>query len=206
MSRIFYLIPSFLSVMSLWCQSSQLKTGDLLFQKMNCGVLCEAIHAVTEGFDGNDFSHLGLVIIEKDSVFVLEAAGTAVRMVTFEAFAKNTSSPMFYGRLKKKYRKLIPKIVSFSKEQLGLPYDDEYLYDNGKYYCSELIYDAFKEAYGAPFFELTPMTFKQPDSEDFFPAWVDYYNNLNIEIPEGALGCNPGGISSSEKLVVKPLR
>jgi hypothetical protein len=201
--NIFMLFFSF----SLVSQTiEKLKTGDLLFQKMNCGALCEAIHAVTEGFEGNDFSHLGLVIIEKDSVFVLEAAGTAVRIVTFETFAKNTSSPMYYGRLKKKYKKLIPKVVSFSKEQLGLPYDDEYLYDNEKYYCSELIYDAFKEAYGKPFFELTPMTFKQPNTEDFFPAWVDYYKNLNIEIPEGATGCNPGGISNSGKLVVKPLQ
>ena len=52
----------------LFAQKNKLKTGDLLFQKMNCGELCEAIHAVTEGFDGNDFSHLGLVLIEKDSV------------------------------------------------------------------------------------------------------------------------------------------
>ena len=49
---------------------------------------------------------------------------------------------MFVGRLKRKYRKYIPE-NHFSLQQVGVPYDDEYLYDNGKYYCSELIYDAF---------------------------------------------------------------
>ncbi|PKP19133.1 MAG: hypothetical protein CVU07_00565, partial [Bacteroidetes bacterium HGW-Bacteroidetes-23] len=61
-----FLLVSFL----IFGQSAQLKTGDLLFQKMNCGDLCEAIHAVTEGYDGNDFSHLGLVLIENDSIFI----------------------------------------------------------------------------------------------------------------------------------------
>ncbi|MFY7743343.1 MAG: YiiX/YebB-like N1pC/P60 family cysteine hydrolase [Flavobacterium sp.] len=183
-------------------QTSKLKNGDLLFQKMNCGELCDAIHAVTEGFDGNDFSHLGLVVIENDSIFIIEAAGNAVRKVTLEQFSKNTQSTMFIGRVKSKYTKLIPQVISFSKQQIGIPYDDVYLYDNRKYYCSELIYDAFLKAYGKPFFELQPMTFKKPNTNEFFPAWVDYYQNLKIEIPEGKLGCNPGGISISDKIKI----
>ncbi|MBN8566730.1 MAG: hypothetical protein J0M25_08365 [Flavobacteriales bacterium] len=183
-------------------QTSKLKSGDLLFQKMNCGELCDAIHAVTEGYQGNDFSHLGLVVIENDSVFIIEAAGNAVRKVTLEQFSKNTKTTMFIGRVKSKYQKLIPQVISFAKQQIGIPYDDDYLYDNGKYYCSELIYDAFLKAYGKPFFELQPMTFKQPESKAFFPAWVEYYQNIKVEIPEGELGCNPGGISTSDKIKI----
>jgi hypothetical protein len=186
----------------LFAQKNKLKTGDILFQKMNCGDLCEAIHAVTEGYDGNDFSHLGLVVIKNDSVFIIEAAGNAVRKVTLEQFSENTKTTMFIGRVKSKYKKLIPQVISFSKLQIGIPYDDDYLYDNGKYYCSELIYDAFLNAYGKPFFELQPMTFKQPQTNEFFPAWVDYYKSLKIEIPEGKPGCNPGGISTSKKIKI----
>jgi len=192
----------FLFPLVLFAQKNKLKTGDLLFQKMNCGDLCEAIHAVTEGFNGYDFSHLGLVVIENDSVFIIEAAGNAVRKVTLEQFSKNTQTTMFIGRVKSKYKKLIPEVISFSKQQIGIPYDDDYLYDNGKYYCSELIYDAFLKAYGMPFFELQPMTFKQPNTNEFFPAWVEYYQKLKIEIPEGKPGCNPGGISTSKKIKI----
>ncbi len=192
----------FLFPLVLFAQKNKLKTGDLLFQKMNCGDLCEAIHAVTEGFNGYDFSHLGLVVIENDSVFIIEAAGNAVRKVTLEQFSKNTQTTMFIGRVKSKYKKLIPEVISFSKQQIGIPYDDDYLYDNGKYYCSELIYDAFLKAYGMPFFELQPMTFKQPNTNELFPAWVDYYQKLKIEIPEGKPGCNPGGISTSKKIKI----
>lgn len=194
----FFLITPFF----IFGQKSRLKTGDLIFQKMNCGELCEAIHAVTEGYKGNDFSHLGLVVTENDSVYIIEAAGNAVRKVTLEQFSKNTQTTMYIGRVKPKYKNLIPQVIAFSKQQIGVPYDDDYLYDNGKYYCSELIYDAFLHAYGKPFFELMPMTFKQPDSNEFFPAWVDYYNNISVEIPEGKPGCNPGGISKSDKIKI----
>ena len=202
MKRFLFLILLFQFSCFVQAQKIQLQTGDLLFQKMNCGELCEAIHAVTKGYQGNDFSHLGLVLIEDDSVFILEAAGNAVRKVTLEEFSKNTTTTMFIGRVKKKYEKLIPQVISFSKEQLGIPYDDDYLYDNGKYYCSELIYDAFLNAYGKPFFELQPMTFKQPETNVFFPVWIAYYNDLKIEIPEGKPGCNPGGISTSKKIKI----
>ena len=53
-----------------------------------------------------------------------------------------------------------------------------------------------------PLFDLFPMTFKSPKTEEYFEVWVDYYKKLNIEIPEGKPGCNPGGISTSDKLKI----
>jgi hypothetical protein len=180
-----------------------LKDGDLIFQDMDCGPLCDAIEAVTEGYNGNDFSHMGLVYYRNDTLYIIEAAGKAVRLNTFEKFSKNTTKPMYVGRLKKQYRKLIPQAIAFSVKQLGVPYDDAYVYNNGSYYCSELIYDAFKNSNkGKPFFELFPMTYKKPGTTDFFPAWVDYYKQIGKPIPEGQPGCNPGGISVSDKIEI----
>ena len=42
--------------------------------------------------------------------------------------------------------------------------------------------------------------FTSNESNDYFEVWADYYQKLNIAIPEGQLGCNPGGISTSDKL------
>ena len=180
---------------------AKLKEGDIIFQSMNCD-LCKAINAVTEGFDGHDFSHLGMIHIQNDSIYVIEAAGKNVKLTALDIFKTYTSETMYVGRLKRKYRKYIPKAIEFSLSQMGVPYDEAYLYDNGSYYCSELIYDAFLSAYEKPFFELTPMTFKEPNSNHYFQVWIDYYENLKIEIPEGELGCNPGGISTSNKLKI----
>jgi hypothetical protein len=184
-------------------QKIELQDGDLLFQDMDCGPLCDAIEAVTEGYKGKDFSHMGMVYHRNDTIFIIEAAGNAVRLSTLEKFSKNTKKPMLIGRLKKKYKKLIPHAIAFSLQQMGVPYDDEYVYDNGSYYCSELIYDAFKAANNnKPFFQLFPMTYKQPGTNDFFPAWVDYYKAINKSIPEAQPGCNPGGMSTSDKIEI----
>lgn len=181
--------------------TQKLKDGDLIFQDMDCGPLCDAIEAVTEGYKGKDFSHMGMVYHRNDTIYIIEAAGSAVRLSTLEKFSKNTKKPMPVGRLKKQYQNLIIPAIDFSLKQLGVPYDDEYVYDNGSYYCSELIYDAFMFANGGkPFFRLFPMTYKQPGTNEFFPAWVDYYKAINKSIPEGKPGCNPGGMSTSDKI------
>jgi len=184
-------------------QKVKLQDGDLLFQDMDCGPLCDAIEAVTEGYQGKDFSHMGMVYHRNDTIYIIEAAGSAVRLSTLEKFSNNTKKPMLIGRLKKKYKKLTPDAIAFSLKQIGVPYDDEYVYNNGSYYCSELIYDAFKTANNnKPFFQLFPMTYKQPGTNDFFPAWADYYKAINKPIPEGQPGCNPGGMSISDKIEI----
>jgi len=183
-------------------QNITLKSGDLLFQSMNCGPLCEAINEVTSGYQGHDFSHLGLVYIKNDSILVIEASGSSVKITPYETFKTYTAEKMFVGRLKRKYRALIPEAIAFALQQIGVPYDEEYVYNNGKYYCSELLYDAFLHANKKPLFDLFPMTFKSPKTKEYFEVWVDYYKKLNIEIPEGKPGCNPGGISTSDKLKI----
>ena len=200
MRNIFYTL--YLITFFSFSQKVELKTGDIIFQSMNCGPLCEAINQVTEGYEGHDFSHLGLVYIQNDSIYIIEAAGTKVQLTPIEKFKSYTNEEMFVGRLKRKFRKYIPEAIAFSLEQIGVPYDEAYLYDNGSYYCSELIYDAFLNATKKPFFELQPMTFKAPNSNEYFEVWQEYYDNLKIKIPEGELGCNPGGISLSNKLKI----
>jgi hypothetical protein len=144
-----------------------------------------------------------MVYERHDSVFVIEAIGSAVKLTWLPAFLKYSSKPAYHGRLRSSFRELVPAAISFSISKLGVPYDDAFLYANGKYYCSELIYDAFLSANGnSPFFSLFPMTYKMPGTNSFDPAWVAYFKKLDQEIPEGKPGCNPGGISLSDKLEI----
>jgi len=178
-----------------------LKSGDLLFQNGECGELCIAINKVTPAIYGKHFSHVGLVSVEQNGIFVIEATGDSVQKNTLKTFLSRTQNPVLVGRLKQNFQALIPEALAFSEQQIGVPYDDDFLYDNGKYYCSELVYDAFKNANKIhAFFELFPMTFKAPGSDAFFPGWVKYYEAKGMEVPEGKLGCNPGGIGQSDKI------
>ncbi len=185
----------------------RLSDGDLLFQDLDCGPICDAIEKVTQGVNGKDFSHVGIVFTRNDSLFVIEATGSKGVCITplhdflSRSRDSNGQPKVVAGRVKKKYRKLIPGALSFAKAQEGLPYDEAFVADNGKYYCSELVYDAFKHPNdGKPFFQLQPMTFNDPATGRIFPAWQTYYEALGIPVPEGEPGCNPGGLSRSRHI------
>ena len=189
-------------------QNQTLQEGDLLFQDLDCGDLCDAIETVTEGVNGKDFSHCGMVIKINDSLKVIEAIGEHVKVNSIATFLarsgdsetlKNTT----VARVKPSYTSLISKASAYALQQIDEPYDHEFLLDNGSWYCSELLYEAFKDANNnKDFFELAPMTYKDPKTKSFFPAWVEYYKALNKDIPEGKPGLNPGSISRSDKIEI----
>lgn len=183
-----------------------IKEGDLLFQDLNCGELCDAIEAVTEGVNGKDFSHCAMVVKINDTLQVVEAIGDRVQVTSLRNFFARsgdttTIQNITVGRVLEKYHPIVERAAMKAKSHIGEPYDDVFLMNNNSWYCSELLYDAFKEANDSrDFFELNPMTFKDPKTNAFFPAWVDYYQQLKTDIPEGKPGINPGLISRSEKI------
>jgi Permuted papain-like amidase enzyme, YaeF/YiiX, C92 family len=182
------------------------QSGDILFQDLDCGDLCDAIEAVTPALNAKHFSHLGLVYAKRDSVFVIEAIGNDVHLTSISKFLQrqvddNDNPKVVVGRLKKMYQHLNDAAINFALGQLGKEYDNAFIYNNGKYYCSELIYDAYKTSNGGiAFFKLYPMTFNDPKTKKPFPAWEAYYKNLRMNIPEGLPGCNPGSIATSDKI------
>lgn len=189
-------------------QKKALQAGDLLFQNLKCGALCDAINAVTYGVAGKQFSHCAMVVKINDTLKVVEAIGSKVQTNSLYIFFKRSGDTGFVknitiARLKNEYKKFIPLASSFAIMQVGKPYDDEFLMTSDKLYCSELLYNAYKEANASKdFFTLAPMTFKDPKTNQYFPAWIDYYKDLQKPIPEGKLGINPGLISRSKKIKV----
>lgn len=184
-----------------------LQEGDLLFQDVDCGPFCDAIEKVTVGFQGADLSHVGIVIINESGEWqVIEATTKGVIVTPISGFLeksldKNGKPKVLVGRMKEEYKYLIPEAKKYAQQLLGKNYDDVFDVSNDSYYCSELVYEAFKFANGdVPIFILYPMTFVDPDTKQTFGIWADYYRNLGVQIPEGELGLNPGGISRSDKL------
>jgi hypothetical protein len=174
--------------------SESLQEGDLLFQNLNCGELCDAIEKVTDGVNGKDFSHCAMVVNSNDTLKVIEAIGDKVQINSLNNFFARSGDTasiknVTIGRVKHHHQSLLNDAMLFTKKQIGQPYDSEFLLENDKWYCSELLYQAFKEANNQKdFFEL------------FFPAWIKYYKALGKDIPEGKQGINPGLISRSGKI------
>lgn len=199
----------------------QLQVGDFLFQDLDSSPLCEAIESVTPGYNNGNFSHVGIIIKGGDPILqnvdskfeekyfynlqqdyrVLEAIPAEVTTTRIDSFLNNSldslSNPkVIVGRLKVEYRYLIKDAIRFLNGKIGVKYDDEFLLNNEKYYCSELIYEAFKKE---DVFELAPMNFMNKENK-IMPIWQNYYDKLNMKVPQGELGINPGLMSISNKI------
>ena len=186
-----------------------MKEGDLLFQDSDCGPFCDAIEKVTFGINQAKFSHIGLVVKNKNGeLVVLEAISKGVIETPIENFINRSfdsegNPKVVVGRIKPEFQNILSDAIDSAYHRIGKPYDEVFDINNDEYYCSELIYLAFKEANkGEPVFQLQEMTFKDPDTNETFPIWLDYYKKLGKTIPEGEPGLNPGGISRSEYIEI----
>ena len=203
------------------CNSSdnndfQLQIGDILFQDLDSSPLCDAIEIVTPGYNNNNFSHIGIIVelgdpncinpnyIYEDNIRVLEAIPNKVTTTRLDSFLNisidsNKKPKVIVGRLKKRYQYSILDAVKFLKNKIGTEYDDYFIKDNNKYYCSELIYEAFEKD---SVFRLYPMTFIDPITNNTMNLWQEYYNELETKIPEGEPGINPGIMSISQNIKI----
>ena len=182
----------------------QLKVGDILFQDLDSSPICDAIELVTPGYNGANFSHIGLIVSDNDTLKVLESIPPKVILTKLDnflnrSFDQNGDPKVIVGRLTKDFSYSIENAVSFSKSQLNKEYDDVFLINNNKYYCSELIYEAFLKD---SIFQLQPMTFLHPKTMDTISTWKDYYSELRVKIPQNKLGINPGIMSLSDKIKI----
>ncbi len=190
-------------------QSFSPEPGDLFFQDLDAGPLCDAIEKVTRGCRGAKFSHVGVVARSADGgVIVIEAVPEGVQETALAEFLARsrdaTGGPkVVVGRLRPPHLDLIPGALEAGRALLGRPYDGVFAIDNDRYYCSELVYEVFRRANGGrPLFELVPMTFRDPATGTTMPAWTDYFRKLGAPVPEGEPGINPGGISRSPEIEI----
>ena len=178
----------------------KLQSGDLLFREKSSENISEAIDLVTQTSGETHFSHVGLVEVTDTGIVVLHAypeGGTCIVSLNEFLHPKGDSVRVIAYRLEKEGQKAIPVAIQKAHSMLGKPYNFSYVMSDTAYYCSEFIYLAFAVD---SIFELEPMTFKDPKTGTFPAAWVEYYQKMGIEIPEGQPGCNPNGLAASEKL------
>ncbi|MEI6093427.1 MAG: YiiX/YebB-like N1pC/P60 family cysteine hydrolase [bacterium] len=183
----------------------ELKEGDLLFQDLDCGPVCDAIEEVTPGVDGARLSHVGIVSrVQQGNVYVIEAFINGVEEVKFKDFLLRSSNKkgkpkVLVGRVNLD-EKLINKAVEKARSVIGAKYDLALNFDisDNKYFCSELVYDAFRDEENKPVFELKEMTFKESVTNRTKEVWVEYFKNIKTKVPEGGLGISPAEISRSK--------
>lgn len=200
------IITLFFSILTTRAQDikNKLKEGDLVFQDLDCGPLCDAIEAVTEGYQQRDFSHVAIIIKENKRLRAIEAIGTEVRTISIDSLFQRTpnANKFLVMRLNEEYQSYCSGISKKAMQYIGKKYDDRFIMNNDSLYCSELVYEVFNSTIKTQLFNLQPMTYKEPSTNKYFEAWIDYYKSLRSFIPEGLPGINPGLISRSPYLEI----
>lgn len=181
--------------------SAQLRKGDILFQYIPCGNLCQAIVETTPCQPTHPFNHCGILDKSGQQWMVIEAIGKDVHATPLEKFLlRDTSGQQFVGRVDLSKASL-SAVLKKAESLKGRPYDDNFLPGDSALYCSELVYESFLDR-GQHLFSLQPMTFKSPKTKETYPAWTKYYKELGTTIPEGLPGINPCAIANDDRVRV----
>jgi hypothetical protein len=182
-------------------RTPSIKSGDIVFRGAISSDLSEAINEVTQTSNATNYTHIGLCDVVDGKVIVYHAdLGKGVVSEPIALFLRSEDTVSYHVdlyRIKNRPTKQIEKAVSLAKSLVGNPYNTTYILEDKGFYCSEYIYELFKRD---SVFKLEPMTFKNPETNEFHEGWIKHYENLGIDIPEGKLGCNPNGMAISDAL------
>ncbi len=147
------LILLILSLVSPANSEFKLQNGDLIFQEDCSAKTDNTIKEVTSSIGDYRFIHVGIVYIdEKGETYVIEATRPKVAVTLLNEYLYPKDSRECFpprsvvGRLKNEYQSLIPVAIDEAMKLVGKDYDDGFILDNDKYYCSELIYDILLKA------------------------------------------------------------
>lgn len=115
----------------------EVREGDVIFQTSQ-SQQSPLIQIATR----SNISHCGIIVMKNGKPYVLETLKT-LRLTPLDKFiARGKGGKYWLKRSKKENIKI--KYGSY----LGKPYDLAFKFDNGKFYCSELIYDIYKNQLG----------------------------------------------------------
>ena len=181
------------------------RSGDLIFQLGNQSDFSVAITSTTGNDRNLKFDHVGIISVDENGhQAVMEASPkNGVTMTPLTEFLNGT--PEINGQKGIVVKRLLsdvdfPKCVANAMSHLGEEYDWSYRPDNGKLYCSELVYESYVDNNGNHIFQSKPMNFK--DSKGNIPDfWVELFSSLGEEVPEGIEGTNPNDLSADPRLV-----
>ncbi len=94
------------------------------------------------------YSHVGLIEVASDGVYVIEAVQPVSRTPLAKWVARGIDGRLTVLRFKGLTEEEGTRVVREAKRALGRPYDARYRWDDARLYCSELVAKAFARGAG----------------------------------------------------------
>ena len=139
---------------------SEVREGDVIFQTSK-SQQSPLIQIGTR----SKITHCGIIVMRGGKPYVLETLKTLVLTPLDKFIARGEDGKYWIKRSKKENIK-----IKYAK-YLGKPYDLSFKFDNGKFYCSELVYDIYQKQLGIQLAE--PRQVK-----DYFILFTDHIPKL----------------------------
>ena len=116
---------------------NNIREGDVIFQTSK-SQQSSLIQIATR----SKITHCGIIVMKDGKPYVFETLKTLVLTPLDEFISRGEGGRYWLKRSEKDNIKI--KYGNY----LGIPYDLAFKFDNGKFYCSELIYDIYKNQFG----------------------------------------------------------
>jgi hypothetical protein len=116
---------------------SEVREGDVIFQTSK-SQQSPLIQIATR----SKITHCGIIVMRGGKPYVLETLKTLVLTPLDKFIARGEDGKYWIKRSKKENIK-----IKYAK-YLGKPYDLAFKFDNGRFYCSELVYDIYQKQLG----------------------------------------------------------
>lgn len=127
---------------------TKLREGDVIFHVSNSRQ-APMLRIAT----ASPITHCGIVIERSGKLYVLEAEGK-VQLTPIETFINRGIGKTYcVRRLKSELKSRVDY-----KYYLGIPYDIQFKFNNNKYYCSELVYDIYRDQFNVQICRPRPLS------------------------------------------------
>lgn len=200
----FYLIIAIALLQACSSSHYQPREGDLLFQLASSTDFSQAIADATAQRDSLKFDHVGIVASDSlGNPYIIEATSRGgVKRTAWQDFLAD--APDINGKPGVVAMRLTEPFDSKAAirralSHIGEEYDWTFMPDNGRTYCSELVYESYLHADGSHIFTAQPMNFRDKDG-NMPQFWTDLFGKLGMQIPEGVPGTNPNDMSKEASL------
>lgn len=185
-----------------------IQTGDLLFIgiPMDYDIEEGMGSAIIDATGNSEINFIHTAILEVDTegkVWVIDATlkhgvdRHPLDTLKKDFTLKDGMQP-HYEVLRLKDNSHAAQYVENAKKYIGEEYDSYFLPDNGRHYCTELVFDSYIEN-GLHLLQSKPMNFKNAEGE--FPVyWEELFAILGTDIPQDMPGTNPHDMYSDPAL------
>ena len=185
-------------------QLEDIKSGDIIFVSLPMNYSLIDSVEVDDTLSEKNFIHVAVADVDEDGkLWVIDATlkhGVDRHPVdTFinDFTLRNGELPNMEVWRLKDYSNMDIYMENI-KQYIGEEYDMDFVIDNGKHYCSELIYDAYVKD-GEHVFELGEVDMR--NSKGTVPIyWIQLFDKISMPLPQGKVGIMPQQMYDEGKL------